>query len=68
MASWRPGKAASSLALDAQLQAGLLIVPGSQECLVFWEHVTGARRGGVLHGLVGLLLDDDVVLRQVKSY
>jgi hypothetical protein len=68
MASWRSGKTASSLALDAQLQEGLLVVPGSQECLVFWEHVTVARHGSVLHGLVGLLLDDDVVLRQVKSY
>jgi hypothetical protein len=51
--------------LQDLLQEGLLVIPDSQDCLVLRGQVTGARRDGILHGLVGLLLDDDVVLRQV---
>jgi hypothetical protein len=39
------------------LQEGVLVVAGSEDCLVLWGQVAKARRGGVLHGLVGLLLD-----------
>jgi hypothetical protein len=45
--------------LQDLLQEGVLIVPGY---LVLRGQIGRARRGGVLHGLVDLLLDNVVVV------
>jgi hypothetical protein len=45
--------------LQDLLQEGVLIVPGY---LVLRGQIGGARRGGVLHGLVDLLLGNVVVV------
>jgi hypothetical protein len=45
--------------LQDLLLEGVLVVAGGKDFLVLQGQVAGARRGSVLHGLIGLLLDHD---------